>query len=80
MPVLIKEPERQDIKHLCHICKKEYPLTSEFWSYQKVYGNTRYSFKLIKSKCKSCLRAYNRLKKQESRERAKERETEIEQC
>lgn len=68
---LIREPERQDIKHLCPICKKEYPLTAEFWNYQKVYANARYSFKLIKSKCKSCLRAYNRLKKQESRERAK---------
>ena len=68
---LIREPERQDIKHICPICKKEYPLTTEFWNYQKVYANARYSFKLIKSKCKSCLRAYNRLKKQESRERAK---------
>ena len=69
---LIREPERRDIKHLCPICKKEYPKTAEFWSYQKVYNSTNYSFKLIKSKCKSCLRAYNRLKKQESRERARE--------
>lgn len=80
MPVLIREPEREDIRHLCPHCKKEYPLTSEFWSYKKAYTDFRYSFKFIKSRCRSCLRVYNRLKKQESRERAKEIETEIEQC